>query len=142
MPPKGKGGDAKGGKGDAKGAKGGKAAGKSGGEEASDSKGGKQAKGGTAVKVRHILCEKQSKVLEALEKLKGGMKFNEVAAAYSEDKARQGGDLGWMTRGSMVGPFQDAAFALPISSLGSPVYTDPPVKTKFGYHIIMVEGKK
>lgn len=142
MPPKGKGGDAKGGKGDAKGAKGGKAAGKGGGEEASDSKGGKQAKGGTAVKVRHILCEKQSKVLEALEKLKGGMKFNEVAAAYSEDKARQGGDLGWMTRGSMVGPFQDAAFALPISSLASPVYTDPPVKTKFGYHIIMVEGKK
>ena len=52
------------------------------------------------------------------------------------------GDLGWMTRGSMVGPFQDAAFALPVSSLGNPVYTDPPVKTKFGYHIIMVEGKK
>lgn len=42
----------------------------------------------------------------------------------------------------MVGPFQDAAFALPISNLGNPVYTDPPVKTKFGYHIIMVEGKK
>ena len=46
------------------------------------------------------------------------------------------------TRGSMVGPFQDAAFALPVSSLGNPIYTDPPVKTKFGYHIIMVEGKK
>lgn len=52
------------------------------------------------------------------------------------------GDLGWMIRGSMVGPFQDAAFALPVSSLGNPVYTDPPVKTKFGYHIIMIEGKK
>ena len=49
---------------------------------------------------------------------------------------------GWQTRGAMVGPFQDAAFALPVSSLGNPVYTDPPVKTKFGYHIIMVEGKK
>ncbi len=47
-----------------------------------------------------------------------------------------------MTRGSMVGPFQDAAFALPVSSMDKPVYTDPPVKTKFGYHIIMVEGKK
>lgn len=110
-----------------------------------------------------------------MEKLKAGQKFNEVAAAYSEDKARSGvqnvffsfylfrldysnikvnftypyctnyifkGDLGWMTRGSMVGPFQEAAFALPISNLGSPIYTDPPVKTKFGYHIIMVEGKK
>ena len=52
------------------------------------------------------------------------------------------GDLGWQIRGSMVGPFQEAAFALPISSLQSPHYTDPPVKTKFGYHIIMVEGKK
>jgi len=52
------------------------------------------------------------------------------------------GDLGWMIRGSMVGPFQEAAFALPNSTTGSPIYTDPPVKTKFGYHIIMVEGKK
>ncbi|XP_049852177.1 peptidyl-prolyl cis-trans isomerase NIMA-interacting 4 [Schistocerca gregaria] len=117
---------------------------KGGSKSADDTKtaAGKEKKGGSAVKVRHILCEKQSKALEALEKLKGGMKFPEVAAQYSEDKARQGGDLGWMTRGSMVGPFQDAAFALPISNVSSPVYTDPPVKTKFGYHIIMVEGKK
>lgn len=47
-----------------------------------------------------------------------------------------------MTRGSMVGPFQDAAFDLPKSTIDKPVYTDPPVKTKFGYHIIMIEGKK
>ncbi|XP_063979886.1 peptidyl-prolyl cis-trans isomerase NIMA-interacting 4 [Diachasmimorpha longicaudata] len=118
-------------------AKGGKS---KGGDEAEKGKGEK--KGGTAVKVRHILCEKQSKILEALEKLKAGQKFNEVAANYSEDKARSGGDLGWQTRGAMVGPFQDAAFALPISNLSNPIYTDPPVKTKFGYHIIMVEGKK
>ncbi|CAL1676841.1 unnamed protein product [Lasius platythorax] len=110
--------------------------------KSSEESGKAEKKGGNAVKVRHILCEKQSKILEALEKLKAGQKFNEVAATYSEDKARSGGDLGWMTRGSMVGPFQDAAFALPISNLASPVYTDPPVKTKFGYHIIMVEGKK
>ena len=127
----GKGGDKGGGKGADKGAKGG-------------DKGGKAEKGGgcSAVNVRHILCEKQSKCLEALEKIKGGAKFNEVATQYSEDKARSGGSLGWQTRGAMVGPFQDAAFALPVSSLGNPVYTDPPVKTKFGYHIIMVEGKK
>uniref|UniRef100_A0A3Q3WS98 Peptidyl-prolyl cis-trans isomerase n=1 Tax=Mola mola TaxID=94237 RepID=A0A3Q3WS98_MOLML len=92
--------------------------------------------------VRHILCEKHGKCMEAMEKLKAGVRFSEVASQYSEDKARQGGDLGWMTRGSMVGPFQDAAFALQISSMDKPVYTDPPVKTKFGYHIIMVEGKK
>ncbi|XP_074819160.1 peptidyl-prolyl cis-trans isomerase NIMA-interacting 4 isoform X1 [Natator depressus] len=98
--------------------------------------------GGSAVKVRHILCEKHSKIMEAMEKLKSGVRFSEVASQYSEDKARQGGDLGWMTRGSMVGPFQEAAFALAVSSMDKPVYTDPPVKTKFGYHIIMVEGRK
>ena len=130
------GGDKGGGKGDKGGAKGG-AKGKGGGEE-------KKEKGGgcSSVNVRHILCEKQSKCLEALDKIKGGAKFNEVATQYSEDKARSGGSLGWQTRGAMVGPFQDAAFALPVSSLGNPIYTDPPVKTKFGYHIIMVEGKK
>ncbi|XP_014089562.1 peptidyl-prolyl cis-trans isomerase NIMA-interacting 4 [Bactrocera oleae] len=127
---------------DAKGGKDNKGSGsKKGGGASGDDK-GKEKKGGNAVKVRHILCEKQGKILEALEKLKAGQKFPEVATAYSEDKARQGGDLGWQIRGAMVGPFQDAAFALPISNVNNPVYTDPPIKTKFGYHIIMVEGKK
>uniref|UniRef100_A0A0R3RFP3 Peptidyl-prolyl cis-trans isomerase n=1 Tax=Elaeophora elaphi TaxID=1147741 RepID=A0A0R3RFP3_9BILA len=104
--------------------------------------GKKESKGGVAVKVRHILCERQGKAMEAIEKLKSGLKFTEVAANYSEDKAKLGGDLGWMTRGSMVGSFQDAAFALPNSTVDKPVYTDPPVRTQFGYHIIMVEAKK
>lgn len=42
------------------------------------------------LKVRHILCEKHSKIMEAMEKLREGQKFNEVASTYSEDKARQG----------------------------------------------------
>ena len=46
----------------------------------SDKDAGKKEKGGGAnsVNVRHILCEKQSKCLEALEKIKAGGKFNEV----------------------------------------------------------------
>ena len=40
--------------------------------------------------VRHILCEKQSKSLEALEKLKAGESFNTVATQFSEDKASSG----------------------------------------------------
>ena len=95
-----------------------------------------------SIKVRHILCEKQSKALEALAALKAGSSFASVAEKYSEDKARQGGSLGWMTRGSMVGAFQEAAFALQPSTSEKPVYTDPPVKTQFGYHIIMVEDRK
>ncbi|CAO2593089.1 Peptidyl-prolyl cis-trans isomerase NIMA-interacting 4 [Lemmus lemmus] len=77
--------------------------------------------------------------MEAVEKLKSVMRFKEVSTQYSEDKARQGGDLGWMTGGSMVGPFQEAAFAFPVRGMDKPVFTDPPVKTKFGYHIIMVD---
>ena len=42
------------------------------------------------MQVRHILCEKHSKSMEALQQLREGRKFNEVATNYSEDKARQG----------------------------------------------------
>ena len=64
-----------------------------------DKKGGKEKGGGSSsVNVRHILCEKQSKCLEAMAKLEAGEKFNEVASKYSEDKARNGGSLGWMVR--------------------------------------------
>ena len=52
------------------------------------------------------------------------------------------GNLGWMCRGSMVGAFQDAAFALPTSNCDNPIITNPPIKTNFGYHIIMVEERK
>jgi hypothetical protein len=67
-------------------------------------KGGKGAekaeKGGgcSQINVRHILCEKQSKILEALEKIKMGEKFNQVAEEFSEDKATKGGSLGWQVR--------------------------------------------
>ncbi len=57
-----------------------------------------------------------------------------MAREYSEDKARTGGDLGWMMRTGMVGPFAEAVFAL---SPGA--YTLEPVKTKFGYHLILAE---
>ena len=67
-----------------KGGKGGNAdkGAKSGGKgKESEKEGGKKEKGGGAnsVNVRHILCEKQSKCLEALEKIKAGGKFNEVS---------------------------------------------------------------
>ncbi|KAI3634810.1 hypothetical protein MIR68_007191 [Amoeboaphelidium protococcarum] len=95
-----------------------------------------------SIKVRHILCEKLGKCMEALEQLKAGKPFDKVAEQYSEDKARNGGSLGYMNRGSMVGPFQEAAFELQVSTVSQPIFTDPPVKTKFGYHIIMVEDRK
>ncbi|XP_053895350.1 peptidyl-prolyl cis-trans isomerase NIMA-interacting 4 isoform X3 [Malaclemys terrapin pileata] len=59
--------------------------------------------GGSSVKVRHILCEKHSKIMEAMEKLKSGVRFSEVASQYSEDKARQGECTCWTIKG--VAPF-------------------------------------
>lgn len=46
------------------------------------------------------------KILEALQMLKDGNSFASVAEKYSEDKAKQGGSLGWLARGGMVGAFQ------------------------------------
>ncbi|KAF8884924.1 hypothetical protein CPB84DRAFT_1816919 [Gymnopilus junonius] len=109
------------------------------GEDKQNKKGALKA--ATAVNVRHILCEKHSRATEALQKIQEGQSFNKVAQEYSEDKAKAGGSLGWMTRGSMVGPFQDAAFALTPSTVDKPI-TSGLVKTNFGYHIIMVEGRR
>ncbi|OBZ67739.1 Peptidyl-prolyl cis-trans isomerase NIMA-interacting 4 [Grifola frondosa] len=112
----------------------------------------------TAINVRHILCEKHSKATEALQKIQKPTNnlqlfrcrrvngCDKVAQEYSEDKAKAGGSLGWMTRGSMVsvdfqGTFQDAAFALEPSTVDKPILS-PLVKTNFGYHIIMVEGRR
>jgi len=115
--------------------------------KAKDDGEGKQTKGkgalkaATAVNVRHILCEKHSKATEALQKIQEGQSFNKVAQEYSEDKAKAGGSLGWMTRGSMVGAFQDAAFALTPSTVDKPIVSSL-VKTVHGYHVIMVEGRR
>ncbi|KAK7225727.1 hypothetical protein V2G26_013730 [Clonostachys chloroleuca] len=111
--------------------------GKGGGDS---NEGGGKAKGAQSINVRHILCEKHARKEEALAKLNEGVKFDEVARTFSEDKARQGGSLGWKTKGSLDPKFEEVAFALEPSSTSSPKFAE--VKTEFGYHIIMVEGRK
>jgi len=115
-----------------------KKSGKSGKAEkkSSSEDGNEKVKPANHAKCRHILCEKHSKIMEAYGKLEEGETFSSVAEKYSEDKARQGGSLGWQTRGSMVGPFQERAFS---SAIGK--YTEP-FKTTFGYHILLVEDRK
>ncbi len=62
------------------------------------------------MKARHILCAKQSRALEAYNKLfeahgkkPPASEFAKVAAEYSEDSsAKKGGDVGWFPRGKMV----------------------------------------
>ncbi|KAM4054604.1 PPIC-type PPIASE domain-containing protein [Hirsutella rhossiliensis] len=117
-----------------------KAASKGKGSSDKEAGGGGKAKGAQSINVRHILCEKHAKKEEALAKLNEGVKFDEVARNYSEDKARQGGSLGWKSKGSLDPKFEEAAFALEPSTTSSPKFAE--VKTGFGYHIIMVEGRK
>lgn len=93
-----------------------------------------------SLKLRHILCEKQSKSLEAVAKLNEGISFDKVAMEYSEDKARAGGSLGWMNRSGMMGAFQEVCFEIPISTSANPIWIS--IKTKHGYHLVMVEDRK
>lgn len=109
-------------------------------EDSASGASGKQLKPATAISSRHILCEKHSKKEEALAKLQEGGKFDEVAREFSEDKARQGGSLGWKTRGALDAAFEKAAYDLEPSTTGNPKYVE--VKTGHGYHIIMVEGRR
>ncbi|RDL32111.1 putative Peptidyl-prolyl cis-trans isomerase pin4 [Venustampulla echinocandica] len=113
--------------------------GKGKGKAEPEEKGGK-VKGAQQINVRHILCEKHAKKEEALEKLKGGAKFDEVAKEFSEDKARAGGALGWKRRGDLEPAFETVAFELEASTTANPRYAE--AKTGFGYHIMMVEGRK
>ncbi len=65
-------------------------------------------------------------------------KFGDLAKEYSKDpgSAQQGGDLGNFSRGAMVKPFEDAAFAGKPGDLLAPVLSD------FGWHIIKVTGMR
>ena len=53
-------------------------------------------------------------ILEAQQRIAAGQQFAAVAGEMSEDKARQGGDLGWKRRQEVVGAFADAAFKLEV----------------------------
>ncbi|KAL2271815.1 hypothetical protein VTJ83DRAFT_1186 [Remersonia thermophila] len=126
-------------KADDKGGKGGKKGKNDGGGAGEEGKNSK-LKGAMSINVRHILCEKFSKSEQAMERLKNGERFDDVAKEMSEDKAKAGGSLGWQTKGNLDPQFEEVAFKLAPSTVSNPTYER--VKTQFGYHIIMVEGRK
>lgn len=62
--------------------------------------------------------------------------FDAAAKKYSEDgSAQDGGVIGWVARGSLDPKFEEVAFSL------EPGTVSPVVETRYGYHIILVEGK-
>lgn len=90
------------------------------------------------VRARHILVDTEAKARDVLAELRKGADFATVARAKSTDgSARDGGDLGFFTRGDMVPEFSDAAFALKAGEV-----TKDPVKSQFGFHIIKVESRR
>jgi len=92
------------------------------------------------IHARHILVSDKQTAQEVIRMLKSDPdSFSALAAQFSIDdsnKAR-GGDLNWFSKGSMVGDFEEVAFALSERNRLS-----KPVKTDFGWHIIEWLGKK
>ncbi|OHV78295.1 peptidylprolyl isomerase [Ensifer sp. LCM 4579] len=90
------------------------------------------------VKARHILVKTEEEAKEIIKELDAGKSFVDLAKAKSTDPNKDdGGDLGYFTKGRMVPEFEAAAFALEKGA-----YTKEPVKTQFGYHVILVEDKR
>jgi len=86
-------------------------------------------------KSRHILVEKESEAKEIIEKLKKGEKFEELAKASKDPGSKDnGGDLDWNSPSGFVKPFSDAMVTLEKGK-----YTETPVQSQFGWHVIRLE---
>ena len=82
------------------------------------------------IKAKHILVNSEAKAKEVIAKFQKDGNFEKLAKEYSKEPA----DLGYFTKDMMVPEFADAAFKLKKGQ-----YTKTPVKTQFGYHVILVE---
>ena len=80
---------------------------------------------------------KKAKIDSLYKKVTSGEDFATVAQEFSEGpSAPKGGDLGYFTRGRMVGEFEDVAFATNVGGISEPILT------QFGWHIITVIDKR
>ncbi len=90
------------------------------------------------VDARHILVKSKAQAQAIIALLNKGADFATLAKKYSIDStAAQGGDLGFFTKDKMVAPFADAAFALKPGQ-----WTEQPVHTQFGWHVIEVVARR
>ena len=89
-------------------------------------------------KARHILLETEADANAVLEALKGGADFIELAKEKSQGpSAPNGGDLGWFKAETMVPPFAEA-----VRSMEKGTHSTEAVKTRFGWHVILLEDKR
>lgn len=90
------------------------------------------------ISARHILVDSMDAATDIIRRLDDGEDFATLAKALSNGpSAPNGGNLGYFKRGDMVPSFSDAAFDLDVSK-----YTDTPVRSDYGWHVIMVEDKR
>ena len=80
-----------------------------------------------------------NKAKKIIKQLKNGKDFSSLAKKYSDDDATKnnGGDLGYFAYNDMVVEFSEATKNLKVKE-----YTKTPVKTQYGYHIILKTGEK
>lgn len=89
---------------------------------------------GPRVKARHIVVPTRADAENVLGELSAGADFSTIATHRNiDDTKARGGDLGWVKKGVMVKPFEDALFAL------KPGQISGIVQTRFGYHVIEAE---
>ncbi|CAA6820481.1 MAG: Peptidyl-prolyl cis-trans isomerase PpiD [uncultured Sulfurovum sp.] len=94
------------------------------------------------LQARHILVEKEEEAKALIKELDSAKDkkatFIELAKTKSTGPSgKNGGDLGWFELERMVPEFSAAADQLKVGD-----YTKEPVKTQFGFHLIMLDGKK
>jgi peptidyl-prolyl cis-trans isomerase C len=95
----------------------------------------KGARGDKEYKTRHILVEKEDEAKAVIADLKKGRKFEELAKQSKDPGSKdRGGDLDWNSPAGYVKPFGDA-----LVKLEKGKYTETPVQTQFGWHVILVE---
>ncbi len=93
------------------------------------------ALGNKEYKARHILVETEGEAKEIIEKLKEGEKFADLAKASRDPGSKdRGGELGWATKANYVLPFSEAMVKL---SKGE--FTQAPVRSDFGWHVIQLD---
>jgi peptidyl-prolyl cis-trans isomerase C len=94
---------------------------------------------GTEYKASHILVKEEAEAKKLIAELDKGGKFAALANKHSLDakESQNGGDLGWFNPGQMVAPFSEA-----VAKLEKGKYTKAPVKTQFGWHIILLEDSR
>lgn len=91
-----------------------------------------------AVRVRHIVTAEEGIARTARLRVLSGEAFAEVAASLSVERAtaQTGGDMGWVSRGSLPANLEEAVFSAPLQSVLGPV------KTKYGYHVFEALGHR